>query len=174
MKLSLSLSGINNTIASLQNAGITIQKDFKSELINQGNEIRDKAKEILQERSEQRTGQAYWTGRLYNAIKTTIDQNYDTSEMIGISVGVDLREAKYGEWVEIGHRKVSGWSTKKDVSGAEWWEGYHFLEDAYLNIAPTIAKQIADTLAIKLTHFARGTRTKSTTTGKFVKGFNIT
>jgi hypothetical protein len=169
MKIGMSLSGINTTIKNLNDLGLVINKDFRSGLVNQGNTIRDRAKEILEEQSISRTGKKYWTGQLKNAIKSTIKTN--ETEMIGIEVGVDLRSARHGEWVEIGHRITNPWTGKPTGS---WWEGYHYLESAYLEVGPTISKKISDTLKVSLTHFSKEVgRTRSKSTGRFVKGFSM-
>jgi hypothetical protein len=167
MKIAFSLDGINQTIKNLNEVGVVINTNFKSELLNQGNELRDKAKQILEEQSQLRTNKRYWTGRLQNAIKTKMVTN--ETEMTGVEVGVDLRSARHGEWVEIGHRVANPYTGK--VIAGSWWEGYHYLEGAYLEVSPTIAKQIGDTLKVSLTHFARlGGRTRSKSTGRFTKG----
>jgi len=59
VKLGLSLSGINQTIKNLESVGFLLQTDFKSELIQQGKSLRDKAKEILADESQRETGQKY-------------------------------------------------------------------------------------------------------------------
>ena len=46
MKLGLSLSGINATLKNLGEAEIVIDRDFKTELVDQGKKLRDKAKAI--------------------------------------------------------------------------------------------------------------------------------
>jgi hypothetical protein len=137
--------------------------------LTQGNALRDRAKEILEEQSQLRTNKRYWTGRLKNSIKSTMVT--DEKEMTGIQIGVDLRSARHGEWVEIGHRITNPWTGKP--TGA-WWDGYHYLESAYLELSPMIAKQISDTLSVSLTHFSRSAgRTRSKATGRFTKGFNV-
>ena len=178
MQLYLSLDRLNAVINNLAEAGVVIPKDFKSELINQGNKLRDKAKEVLVQESSRRTGQKYWTGRLYDAIKSEVETGGLYNDvMTGIKVGVDLRTAQYAEWVEIGHRKVSGYrrteigGPKVIIGSGEWWEGYHYLEQAYLEVGPDIGKEITDTLRITLTHFSRkGGGTRSKATGRFTKG----
>lgn len=170
MKIGLSLNGVNATIKNLQNAGMVIPTDFRSQLVTQANEIRDRAKQILEEQSSTRTSKKYWTGRLQSAIRTNVKTN-ETS-MVGVEVGVDLRTARYGEWVEIGHR-IANPFTGKMIEGS-WWEGYHYLEGAYVEKAPDIPRLISDTLKVSLSHFdTRGKRTRSKATGRFVAGFNF-
>lgn len=170
MQLSFSLQGINDSIKALQEAGFAIQKDFKGELISQGNNLRDRAKQILAEKSQQRTGQKYWTGKLQDAIKSEVQIGYNdySSDVTGIRVGVDLRSAPYAEWVEIGHRTsnpFTGEPTNK------WWEGYHYLEGAYLELGPGMASKIRNTLVVSLSHFNnKSGRTRSKATGQFTKG----
>jgi len=69
-----------------------------------------------------------------------------------------MRVAPYAEWVEFGHRS---------------WKGYHYLESAYIELAPEISDNISKTLKISLNNFARtaNQRTKNLNTGRFVSGF---
>jgi len=131
---------------------------LKTDLVEHGKEIRDKAKEILENRSQQETGKKYWTGKLQESINLyiggEISYGYETGtsfkpetrESLSISVGPDMRVAPYAEWVEIGHYK----STSKD-----WWEGYHYLEGAYAEVAPKMSDNITKTVKIALTKFER-------------------
>ena len=169
--MGLSLSGINQTIKNLQEAEIIIKKDFKAELIDQGKELRDKAKEILARESQRRTSQKYWTGKLHDSIKMTITKEWKwkTGESMSISVGPDMRVAPYAEWIEIGHFLVSG------AFGQErgrWWEGYHYMEGAYVELAPEIPTKIGETLKVSLSRFGRTAsgRIRHLKTGKFVPG----
>jgi len=176
MKIHMSLNGINDTIKSLEEMGLTIPGNVKTSLIDSTNEIRDRAKAILEEQSESRTGKKYWTGRLQNAIKTEIVT--DETDVTGTRVGVDLRDPsiRYAEWVEVGHRIIQWHSkTKEDIfvgSGA-WWEGYHYLESAYLEVSPTIGSKITDTVRESFRYFSfKGGRTRNVRTGRFSKGTN--
>lgn len=167
MKLGLSLSGINQTIKNLEGAGFVLQTNFKSELINQGKSLKNKAKEILERESSLRTNKRFWTGKLQDSIEMNI--LHEKGDIIGISVGPDMRKVPYAEWVEIGHYVYGGfYSTKGD-----WWEGYHYMEQTYAEVEPNIAKQIADTLKVKLNSYARtaSKRTQHKKTGRFVAGF---
>ena len=162
----MSLSGINQTIKNLESVGFLLQTNFKSELIDQGRSLRDKAKEILASESQRRTNQRYWTGKLQDSIKMTV--NREKGEMVGISVGPDMRTAPYAEYVEIGH--FTGFGAKY---GGDWWEGYHYMEKAYVEMRNEIPAQIAETLKVSLNRFARSAskRTVHKTTRKFTKGW---
>jgi hypothetical protein len=162
MKVSLSLNEYNRTLKNLQRAGVEIPNTLRSELINQSYQIRDRAKQILEDKSQKRTNKKYWTGNLQSSIRADVVER--EGQVVGISIGPDLREAKYAEWVEIGH--FTG-------LGGGWWEGYHYLEGAYTEIAPKINDQITRTLKVTLRHFEQGSRTRHRTTGRFVKGFTI-
>lgn len=169
MKIGLSLNNYNETLKNLRLAGFQIKNDFKADIIDYGGKIRDRAKQILAEESKRRTNQRYWTGRLHDSIESRITQRDD--EIVGISVGPDSRRAPYAEWVEIGHYIVSG---PFGAQRGPWWEGYHYMERAFTEIAPEIPNQIANTLSVSLTKFDQGRRTRRTrhrTTGRFVKGF---
>jgi len=169
MKLGLTLSGINQTIKNLEQAGIVIQKDFGNELLDKGKQIRDKSKEILERESASRTSKRYWTGALKESIKVNVVRK-ERDNITGISVGPDMRRAPYAEWIEVGHFVVAGaFGTKM----GNWWEGYHYMEGAYAELAPEIPQKIAKTLNISLTKFARtaSKRTRHVKTGKFVGGF---
>ena len=183
MKLGLSLAGVNATLRNLENVDIVIDKNFKQELVEQGKRIRDKAKQILEEKSAQRTNKKYWTGKLQEAIKLTIgksvtwgyalgDQKYvpERREALTISIGPDMRTAPYTEFVEIGHYLVAG---EFGESRGGWWEGYHYLEGAYTQIAPEIPAKIAETAKIALNQFGRtrSDRTRHLKTGRFVAGW---
>ncbi len=167
MKLGMSLSGINQTIKNLESVGVLIQTDFKSELIQQGKSLRDKAKEILADESQRRTSQRYWTGKLQDSISMNI--RVERKEMVGISVGPDMRTAPYAEYIEIGHFIHGGfYGTKGD-----WWEGYHYMEKAYVQMENEIPAKISETLQVSLNRFARtaSKRTRHKTTGRFVGGW---
>lgn len=167
MKLGLSLSGMNTTIKNLQDAGIVVEKNFKTELVEQGKRLRDKAKEILSTQSQVRTSQRYWTGKLHDSIQLNITE--ERGDMIGIRVGPDMRVAPYAEWVEIGHFLTAG---EFGMEQGGWWEGYHYMEGAYTQLAPDIPSKIARTVTLALNKFGRSAgRTRHRKTGKFVAGF---
>ncbi len=176
MKLGLSLQGVNQNLRSLTDMGVVIDHNFKTDLVEQGKKLRDKAKEILETKSQQRTDKRYWTGKLQEAIKLYVGElttygykggtefEPETRKSLSISVGPDMRVAPYAEWVEIGHYK----STSKD-----WWEGYHYMEGAYVEVAPEISSNIAKTLKVTLNRFARtaNQRTQNLKTGRITSGF---
>lgn len=167
MKLGMSLHGINQTIKNLESVGFLLQTNFKSDLIQQGKDLKDKAKEILADESQKRTSQRYWTGKLQDSIKMNI--NINKKEMVGISVGPDMRTAPYAEWVEIGHYEHGGFYGTR----GNWWEGYHYMEKAYVEMEDKIPAQITQTLQVTLNRFARtvSKRTRHKTTGRFVAGW---
>jgi len=163
-------------IRNLKELDFVVRGNFKIDLVAQGKKIRDRAKEILEAKSKQRTGKKYWTYKLQNAIKLHVGElttygykggtefEPETRKSLSISVGPDMRVAPYAEWVEIGHYK----STSKD-----WWEGYHYMEGAYVEVAPEISSNIAKTLKVTLNRFARtaNQRTQNLKTGRITSGF---
>jgi len=173
MKLGLSLSGVNKTLESLQKLGVEITSDFKLELIENGKQIRDKAKQIL----EGKTNPIYSTGKLRDSIEMNVGEEtgaWSGTKSLNIPIGPDMRVAPYAEWVEFGHYMTGGWNTSgKAVKGARWWNGHHYMEEAYLEVSPKISKQIADTINLKLNNFGRSAskRTRNLTSGRFVAGW---
>jgi len=157
-------------IRNLKELGFVVDHNFKTDLVEQGKKLRDKAKEILETKSQQRTNKRYWTGKLQEAIKLYVGETAsygyagnigfkpETRKALNISVGPDMRVAPYAEWVEIGHHD---------------WEGYHYLEGAYVELAPEIPANIAKTLRITLNKFARtaSQRTRNLKTGRITPGF---
>jgi len=170
----MSLDGINKTIKNLEDMGLVINTNVKSTLIDKSREMELRAKQILGEKALRhyiQTGRTYWTGNLQKNIETEIVA--DEKTVTGTAVGVS-KAIKYAEWVEIGHR-IMQWHSKtnpKNFTGSgAWWEGYHYLESAYLEVAPTISSKITDTVQVILSNFSRkGGRTRSKATGKFTRG----
>ncbi len=172
MKLRLSLLGMNETIKNLKDVGIVIEKDFSIELVDNAYAIRDKAKEIL----EGKTNPMYSTGKLRDSIRA------DILDKDRVSIGPDMREVPYAEWVEFGHWMTGPWVAKsgkkiiaKGNKGARWWEGHHYMEGAWLEISPTIIPKIAKSLEQKLNSFAR-TKTnqlRNIRTGGYSKGKSL-
>jgi len=174
MKIHMSLNGINDTIKNLEDMGLVIPGNVKTSLIDSTNTIRDRAKMILEEQSESRTGKKYWTGKLQDNIKSEIVT--DDKTVTGTRVGVDLRSVRYAEWVEVGHR-IMQWHSKKDpdefVGSGAWWDGYHYLESAYLEEEPKIASKIRDTVRETFKHYSfKGGRSRNVQTGRFSRGTN--
>ena len=167
MKLTLTIRNYNTILRSLRRAGVEIKKDFKSEIVDHGKELRDRAKEILTEESERRTNKRYWTGKLHDAIESRLVIREDN--LIGVSIGVDLRSVKYAEWVEFGHYTGFGAGF-----GGGWWEGYHYLERAYTELAPKIPNQIIRTLRIYLKKYeVAGLQVSHRATGQQLGSFDI-
>jgi hypothetical protein len=162
MKLTLTVQNYNTILRSLQRSGIEIKENFKGQIVDYGKEIRNRAKEILSEESTRRTNKRYWTGRLYDAIESRHVIREDN--IVGISVGVDLRDVRYAEWVEIGH--YDSWKN--------WWEGYHYLERAYTEVAPEIPGKIAQTLKTVLRKYQlAGLQVKHRRTGEVLHTFDF-
>jgi len=170
MKLKLNLTQMNTTTNNLRRAGIEITHNFKAELADAGNEVAQKAREILERESDKRTNKRYWTGKLRDSIKSDVtEQTGEFGEKVmGVSIGPDMRTAPYAEWVEIGH--YTGWGPQY---GGEWWEGYHYMEQAFAEVAPKIPEKMRKSLKVTLSKFDRaGGKTKSRTTGQSV-GFGL-
>jgi len=172
MKVTLSLKNYDRMIKTLNLANTTVKQQLIDGLVDNGKKLRDRARKVLDEESASRTNKRYWTGNLHEAIESRVMIREDN--VAGISVGVDMRKAPYAEWVEIGHYLVAG-SFGSDRG--DWWEGYHYLERAFLEVGQDIPNQIANTLKVTLRNFdVRKTGFAHKTTGRFVKGsagFNI-
>ena len=80
-----------------------------------------------------------------------------------------MKIAPYAEWVEIGHFIHAGYYNTK----GDWWEGYHYMEKAYVEMESEIPAKISETLKVSLSNFARtaSKRTRHKTTGRFVSGW---
>ena len=169
MKLTLTVQNYNTILRSLQRAGIEIKEDFKSQIVDYGGEIRNRAREILSEESSRRTNKRYWTGKLYDAIESRFVTREDN--LVGVSVGVDMRSVPYAEWVEIGHYLVGG---TFGLQRGDWWEGYHYLERAYTEIAPDIPSKISQTLKVSLRKYElAGMQIRHKVTGESLHEFSI-
>lgn len=171
MKLGLSLNGVNASIANLKQAGLIIDSDFNGQLIENGKRLRDRAKEILRDK----VNPVYSTGKLANSINMNVTEEtgaWSGLKSTNISVGPDMRIAPYAEWVEIGHYMSVTWKTKENIKAARWWEGHHYMEGAWLEISPTIIKDITDKVTISMNSFDRkAKRTVHQSTGRFVAGW---
>ena len=164
MKFQLSLVGMNETIKNLNDFEIVIEKAHTEELVDIAYTIRDRAKEIL----EGKTNPIYSIGKLRNSIKAnTLDKDR-------VSIGPDMREVNYAEWVEFGHYMTGGW-TRKGSSKGRWWEGHHYMEEAWLEIFPTIIPKIAESLREVLNNFARTktSRLRNIKTGTYTKAKSL-
>jgi len=59
-------------------------------------------------------------------------------------VGPDMRMAPYAEWVEFGHfRAVGDYQSQR----GRWWEGHHYMEEAFLTQKDSIMNSIKVKLA---------------------------
>jgi len=185
VKLGLSMSGVNDTIKVLGNIyGVSVD-EMKKGLVKNVKEIRDKAKEILENKVSK--DPRYSIGTLRDSIGVTsgnIETEYGSqnvatgrwakkqSKPFSVSVGPDMRKAPWADWVEIGHYMTGGWVKKGNIKGARWWEGHHYMEGAWLEVSPKIIPKIAETLSVKMNSFARSAkRTRHKTTGRFVAGW---
>lgn len=156
MKLGLSVQGSQGIITSLNGLAGAVGSDAVFELIKIGQEIRDKAKEIL----EGKTNPEYSTGKLRNSIKSTVvEQKGGADEItsVSVSVGPDMREAPYAEWVEFGHYMTGGYvsSGGKIAAGTRWWEGHHYMEGAWTEISANITTRIKNTLSVSLNNYIK-------------------
>ena len=178
MKLTLSATKLKESIGLLNKFGEDYVETYTKEIVDGGNEISKRAKEILQERATA----GYWTGTLQKAITSDPYQREGSTIGEAVTMGVIIRvdrrkmpSPSYDEWVEIGHYKVAG---DYGESRGDWWEGYHFMEDAYAETAPGIIRNVAKQLKITLNNFDVGKSsfvhkdTSRYVTGK--KGFNVT
>jgi len=157
------ISDFNPTQIALKKMGPGITKVFKNALVNEMKGMRDTAKRLLEEASEAK-GKPYWTGLLQEAIEAEIIE--DKAGVFKGTVGVNqsvmlmgkknINVADYAVPVEKGH----------DVGFGGWWEGYHYMERAYLLSRDPMVRRIENQLA-KAIDTPWGFR--NIATGKFVK-----
>jgi hypothetical protein len=172
MKVLMTLSGTKNISTVLDNMGKTMIERHRQQLIDGGVEFSKLAKQKLEEASQARTGKKYWTGALQEAI--VMDPVQINGLTTGVTVKIDNRKLRktrsskkglvasqpYGEWVDLGHGN---------------WPGYYFMENAFIEIAETLPKNMKTNLALELDNFGiRGSgkqmRFINTNTGRFVSG----
>jgi len=192
MNLTITLDDVpvvqNNLYKVAKMAAISMTNVF----LDAAEDIQNAAKVILEQRSTERTGKKYWTGKLQKEISirsgggTTqvIDpsiggqyRNISTGRIAGFTpdnisviVGVDSTEIDYAEWVEFGHKVKSKTNN--------WWEGYHYLQGAWLAVSPTIETKMKTHIWLDLEKYATTIKTgnktlvrRNSTTGKIVGAF---
>jgi len=170
MKLNIKMASVRPLIDRLTQINQGIKDEFIDGIANTAATMAEDARVILEERSEQRTGKRYWTGNLQQSID--INPTTSAGEITGVSVGPDMRKAPYAEWIEYGHYRVAG-----DFGGdqGEWWEGYHYMEEAYAKnkdkFIKDIEKGLKTVLSKDLTNFGTGPggSVRHKLTGQFVK-----
>ena len=173
----MGLYGLNDLTKKFDTLVAVTQAGMKTELAQQANNIESRAKQILGERALEhyvKTGKTYWTGRLQNAIKSNVYM--DGKTRFSMKVGVDTSEVSYAEWVEVGHKTGVSYlganpATRTKVGGNNWWEGYHYLEMAYLETYPYISDRVLRTIkeAFDNYKFTNG-QARNAESGEFSKG----
>ena len=177
MKITITYSGAKTSEYALRNATNMVSEKLYDTLINKAYGIANEAKRILDRKIKHEDKS---TGRLESSIvvKTENDiivrneeKNYrfvyargasggkggqyaPTKPSIDIRVGPDLRIAPYAEYVEFGHYKRGGSKeyllSSGGVGGSNWWEGYHYMEEAWEDVAPTIYYDVVGNLNLEL------------------------
>lgn len=145
MKLSLKLSNINPVLMTLRNVEKGMTNVFKNTLKEEANDLRDSAKQKLEEASLIRTGKRYWTGLLQSSIESNIEE--DKPGFIKLTVGVNEGKYNVGDYaipVETGHKIHNPFTGK---ATGKFWEGYHYIENAYLEWSPEVTERIRDILS---------------------------
>ena len=146
MKLSAELSNINPVLVTLQSIEKGMTNVFKNALKEEADDLRDLAKQELEEASLIRTGKKYWTGLLQSSIEANTQE--DRTGYIELTVGVNEEKYGVGDYavpVEKGHRISNPWSVTGLPTGA-FWEGYHYMENAYVGWSPGVTQRIAEVL----------------------------
>jgi hypothetical protein len=146
INFSIEISDINPTLVVLERMESGITNVFKKTLITEMGNMRDTAKRVLEEESEARTGQKYWTGLLQSAIEAEIIENRAGlfKGTVGVNESVMLMSIKgnrnvadYAVPVEVGHEMGFGGH----------WEGYHYMEKAYLLSRDPMIRRIESELS---------------------------
>jgi len=211
MKMTFDMTGAFKAYQTMETMKKGVDDTVQSQLTNEGLDMADRAKEILEEESQSRTGKRYWTGDLQNAIQSEVvgeEAPYDSRktvqrfrspktgrfvsayDVMRVDLTVAEGQADYADWVEVGHyilpaetkgeRGSYGKSTKKKKSEVEktkykkgdWWPGYHYFEQAFLELAPKIVGNLKESLDVGFKHFDReNNRTKHRRTGEILKSF---
>jgi len=166
VKIGMSVTGINDSKIALNAAGENIVVVCRRAMFNSAVKISERAKEILREKVR-KIPPIYSTGKTERSIKVNI------LDKDRVTIGPDMRESPHSEWVEVGHRVIRGYTTKthKPIGGT-WWEGYHYMEGAWLEISPTIPKEVADSVTLSLKKFGKmkTTQLRNIKTGQFTPG----
>lgn len=140
MKLSIEVKNITPVLTTLGYAEKGMTRVFKDSLRKEMDNIRDLAKRNLEEASMSRTGKRYWTGTLQWAIDSRITK--DEPGIIEGVVGVDTERypmvKDYAVPVEKGH--------KMGLEEQLFWEGYHYMEKAFVELSPGVDNRIGKTL----------------------------
>lgn len=173
MKTTLTYRGTKESIYGLEGATNHIKQKFFDNLVVKADLIKWKARDNLEESiiNEEES-----TGKLRESIKTAINGNVvmqdgifrykkgasggmggkfaDKSSSIEITVGPDMREAPYAEYVEFGHYKRAGskkyYEYSGGMKGSNWWEGYHYMENAWNDVSPDIYDDIVKNMKEEL------------------------
>ena len=169
---------------NLDVAGLTVNMTTKQYMQKATDAMRDRAKLNLAESSiayissKSKTGHSYWTGKLQRNIRSEIVDS--GKNHIKTSVGVDLDEVEYAEWVELGHRtgiKHQGAKNryyikykKKTSNKKVWWEGYHYLERAFLELAPKMTAELRKSINVEFEQFTKESGVMKTDYGRLTKG----
>ena len=117
---------------------------FKNAVAEEMDNMAKYARDYLEEASRRHTKKKYWTGTLQSAIKSTVTESSE-NRIEGI-VGVDptvIAETKFGR------REVVDYDVPVE-KGHDSFGGYHYIENAYISLAPGMNDRIAMKLKGKL------------------------
>jgi len=140
MNISIKLTD-RGTQINLKRFADDIPKAFKNVFKEEMDNMAKYARDFLGEASRRHTGQKYWTGTLQSAIKSSILED-DKNRIEGI-VGVD---ATVERQTRFGRRIVVDYDVIVEKIGRGPWGGYHYMENAYMALAPGMAGRIANKL----------------------------
>ena len=135
VNLELTLEGKAQSMFNLVNIDNKLKRNYLEELYNSGIEIRDTAKLILRSKVNPK----WSTGKLEESIDVAFNPNVPS-----MRVGPDMRMAPYAEWVEFGHFTAVG---DYQSQRGEWWEGHHYMEEAFLTQKDSIMNSVKVKLA---------------------------
>ena len=113
---------------------------FKNAVAEELEDMAKYSRDSLEESSRRYTNKKYWTGTLQSAIKSNIIES--SGDRIEGLVGVDPSvEAE----TKLGHRAVVTYDVPVE-KGHGSFGGYHYLEKAYVALAPGMDDRIAKKL----------------------------
>jgi len=143
------MTGDTQLRATLRKLEEEVPKGMALALGNAGEKIKDRAQQLLENASAARTGKKYWTGKLQESIRTRLVEGQGIAtagKTIGFVVGPDLRTVPYAGYVEVGHA----------TRGGDWWEGYHYMENAFVQLYDKVVRDIEKAVEARVNEVASG------------------
>ena len=145
----LRMTGDTQLRATLRKLEDEIPKGMALALGDAGEKIKERAQQLLEDASAARTGKKYWTGTLQNTIRPTLVDGQviaTAGKTIGIVVGPALGTVSYAGYVEVGHA----------TRGGNWWEGYHYMENAFVQLYDKVMRDIEKAVEARVNEVASG------------------